>query len=320
MSHLMKRYCFKRLPILGQNAAIWMMHIAQNWSVDFPHFEHPVPAQEIGRVLERYMPELLPDFESLLSVAPDRPNKAQIIAMYNLPPFFSGCSNSISHRLGYPTLIRNYDFGINRFSGVFRYEPLPDGGWIIGSAEGGWGYLDGLNHQGLAVAITFGGSYMVGEGFSVPLIVRYLLTTSATVPEAVERLMAVPHQLAQNFSLLDREGRYAVVYASPQGVTVDHGLICCTNHQGEPDPTAHVEHRTVERFDHLYAMAGNVAPEHFLQEPLYNREFSNQYGTLYTVEIDPVSGKVHYYWPEGRGLTIAPESPEMEVMIPLLEG
>ncbi|WP_374987761.1 carcinine hydrolase/isopenicillin-N N-acyltransferase family protein [Paenibacillus sp. R14(2021)] len=59
------------------------------------------------------------------------------------------------------------------------------------------------------------------------------VATSTTVSEAVRRLRSIPHRLAQNISLLDLEGHYAVVYASPEGVTVEHGLICCTNHQRE---------------------------------------------------------------------------------------
>jgi predicted choloylglycine hydrolase len=318
MGNLMKHFWFKRLPVLRWNAATWVSHMEQYWNTDLFRPQDVISTEEVRLLLDRFMPELLPEFESLLSASPDHPGQAQLLAMYNLPPFFSGCSNSISHRSGHQTLIRNYDFGIDEFSGVFRYEPLPDGGWIIGSAECGWGYLDGLNHHGLAVAITFGGNFKVGSGFSIPLIVRYLLTTSKTVSEALERLYAIPHRLCQNISLLDREGRYSVVYTSPEGVTADHGLICCTNHQRQIEKSAHVEHRTVERFDHLLRMAGAVSPEDFLEDPLYNRRFSEHFGTLYTVEIDPISRTVHYHWPEGRQLFVSSESPETEIRIPLL--
>ncbi|SDX05367.1 C45 family autoproteolytic acyltransferase/hydolase [Paenibacillus sp. CF384] len=317
MSSLMKSYWFRRLPALRQHAEIWNSHITHHWNLDLfcPH--HPIQTHEAGQMLAQYMPELLPDYKALLSVFPNRPGQAQMLALYNLPPFFSGCSNSISLRLDHPTLIRNYDFGINEFSGVIRHEPLPEGGWIIGSAEYGWGYLDGLNHHGLAAAITFGGSFTVGDGFSIPLIVRYVLATAATVSEAVKRLRSIPHRLAQNISLLDLEGDYAVVYASPEGVTVEHGLICCTNHQQERPESGQGENCTLERFDHLFQMAGNISAADFLQEPLYNRQYSDSFGTLYTVEIDPLSKSVHYHWPEGRQLTVTSESPEAELIIPL---
>ncbi|MBM7566121.1 C45 family autoproteolytic acyltransferase/hydolase [Paenibacillus sacheonensis] len=317
MSSLTKTYRFRRLPAVRQDAEMWNSHIAEHWNLDLFRPQHPIRTPEAKELLEQYMPELLLDYVALLSAAPDLPGHAQMLAMYNLPPFFSGCSNSISLRRGHPTLIRNYDFGIHEFSGVIRHEPLPGGGWLIGSAEYGWGYLDGMNHHGLAAAITFGGSHAVGDGFSIPLIVRYVLATAATVSEAVKRLRAIPHRLAQNISLLDLEGDYAVVYASPEGVTVDHGLICCTNHQRERPESGHGEIRTLERFDHLFQMAGNISPADFLQEPLYNRQYSESFGTLYTVEIDPVSKSVHYHWPEGRELNVTSDSPETELIIPL---
>ncbi|MBB6734834.1 C45 family autoproteolytic acyltransferase/hydolase [Cohnella zeiphila] len=317
METLWKRYWFKRLPILEQNAAAWAAHTERHWNLEPYRPADPVPAEEVKLLIRQFMPELLAEFEALVSASPDRSGQAQMIAMHNLRPFFSGCSNSISLRSGYPTLIRNYDFATDGFSGVFRYEPTPDGGWIIGSAECGWGYLDGLNHHGLAVAITFGGSFEVGDGFSIPIIVRYLLRTCATVPEAAERLNALPHRLVQNLSLLDRDGRYCVVYASPDQVTAEHGLLCCTNHQQRIQESGHVEHGTVERFDHLFKRAGDVSPEVFLEPPLHSKRFSDQFGTLYTVEIDPRSGTVHYHWLEGRQLRVSPDSPETEFSIAL---
>ncbi|MET3847610.1 C45 family autoproteolytic acyltransferase/hydolase [Paenibacillus sp. OAE614] len=315
-----KPFWFKRLPVLASHPAVWASHIAQHWNMEAFRPQNPMDPEKVRLALRHFMPELLPEYEALLSVTPDRPGEAQLLAMYNLPPFFSGCSNSISHRLGHHTLIRNYDFSLDGFSGVFRYEPLPDGGWIMGSAEGGWGYLDGLNHHGLAAAITFGGDFTVGNGFSIPLIVRYLLATSATVPEAVERLNSIPHRLVQNISLLDRMGCFSVVYTSPEGVSAADGLICCTNHQRQVQDSAHDEHRTVERFDHLLRMGGAISPQDFHKEPLYHRKFSNHFGTLYTVEIDPVTETVHYHWPEGQQLLATPASSEAEINILLSEN
>lgn len=315
MDSWMKKYWFKRLPILRTNAVEWAAHYAQHWNLNQYRPLQIIPPTEIRLLMKQYMPELLPEYDAFLAALPDRPDMAQLIAEYNLPPFFSGCSNSISHRSGHPTLIRNYDFGIHDFAGVFRYEPLSDGGWISGSAESGWGYLDGMNHHGLAVAITFGGKYSVGSGFSIPLIVRYLLVTSRSVPEAVERLRTIPHRLAQNLLLLDREGRYSVVYTSSEGVAIDDGLICTTNHQPEVDESATTEQDTVQRYDHLFRKAGNVSPSDFFEHPLYCSQFSQGYGTLYTVELDPVTGEAHYHWPEGQQFLVSPVSREQEITI-----
>lgn len=313
-----KKYWFKRLPTLRTNASLWVSHIKEHWDVDsYRSDTSPViPANEVRVIMNQYMPELLPDYDAILSAIPEQPDRAQLVAQYNLQPFFSGCSNSISTRLGYPTLIRNYDFPIHDFSGVFRYEPLSEGGWIIGSAESGWGYLDGMNHHGLAVAITFGGKYTVSDGFSIPIIVRYLLTTSRSVPEAVERLRALPHRLAQNLLLLDREGRYSVVYTSSEGVSVDEGLICTTNHQRVVKDLL-VEHDTITRYNHLFRKAGNLSSSDFFEHPLYCSNFSDGYGTLYTVELNPHTLEAHYHWPEGKRLTVSQQAEEQQMNVQL---
>jgi Predicted choloylglycine hydrolase len=309
-----KTYWFKRLPAIGKNASEWASHCAAHWKLSSYQSEHVIPSSEVRLIMNQYMPELVPDYDAFLAALPQRPDMAQLVAGYNLRPFFSGCSNSVSTRLGYPTLIRNYDFPIHELAGVFRHEPLSDGGWIIGSAESGWGYLDGMNHHGLAVAITFGGKYTVSSGFSIPIIVRYLLATSRTVPEAVERLRRIPHRLAQNLLLLDREGRYSVVYTSSDGVSVDEGLICTTNHQRTVvDPK--VEHDTMERYDYLVRKAGKLSPSDFFDSPLYNSHFSDGYGTLYTVELDPRTGEANYYWPQGKHLTVSEKSEEQQFVI-----
>ena len=317
MKTFQKSYWFKRLPILSSNAELWVSHMAQYWNLDIFRPQEPIDAHEVRLQLQRYMPELLTEFDALLAASHHQRDAAQLLAMYNLPPFFSGCSVSVSHSKGHHTLIRNYDMGINEFSGVFRYEDLADGGWIIGSAEGGWGYLDGMNHHGLAVAITFGGNFRVGDGFAIPIILRYLLTTCATVPEALERLRTIPHRLVQNIYLLDRDGRYSVAYTSPEGVTTDDGLVCCTNHQRQVQNAKHAAStRTEERFEHLLNMAGSVAPNDFLEQPLYNLAFSEHFGTLYTVEIDPICNTAHYHWPVGE-LCVSCELPETELEIEL---
>ena len=48
---------------------------------------------------------------------------------------------------------------------------------VIGSSDCAWGLLDGINDAGLAVSLAFGGRKVVGSGFGVPLVVRYLLET-----------------------------------------------------------------------------------------------------------------------------------------------
>ena len=78
-----------------------------------------------------------------------------------------------------------------------------------------WGLLDGLNHAGLAASLTFGGRRAVGDGFWIPLVIRYLLETCETVAEAQAVLARVPVHAAQNVTLLDRTGAVVTACLSP---------------------------------------------------------------------------------------------------------
>ena len=61
-------------------------------------------------------------------------------------------------------------------------------GWagrrVIGMSDCLWGLLDGVNEDGLAISLAFGGRPVVGDGFGVPLVMRYVLQTCSTVDEA----------------------------------------------------------------------------------------------------------------------------------------
>lgn len=316
-----KRYTFERLPSPQRGATIWKQHLKRHWGHEESWATEPyLPVGQVRELLGRDMPELLPDFEALLPLYGDGPAEAQGLAMYNLRPFWTGCSETISRRPDRTTMLRNYDLGIDSFSGLFRHEELADGGWIIGAADAGWGYLDGMNDRGLVASLTFGGRYVTGDGYAVLLVIRWLLQTCATVEEAIARLERVPHRLAQNLLLLDRSGAHAVVYVSPdRGVTAVRGGLACTNHQMQVDVPGHARFtRTVERLDHLTSLDGGAALTDFLRPPLYNQQYKEYFGTLYSVEYDPVGQTAHYAWP-GRDLVVGPDSPETSFVVTLTE-
>ena len=50
-----------------------------------------------------------------------------------------------------------------------------------------WGLLDGVNDAGLAVSLTFGGRRDVGDGFGIPIVVRYLLEVCSDVSRRARR-------------------------------------------------------------------------------------------------------------------------------------
>ena len=55
-----------------------------------------------------------------------------------------------------------------------------------------WGLLDGMNDRGLAVSLTFGGRPDVGDGFAIPLVVRYVLETCDDVARPARCSRASP--------------------------------------------------------------------------------------------------------------------------------
>ncbi len=58
---------------------------------------------------------------------------------------------------------------------------------VIGMSDCTWGLLDGMNADGLSASLAFGGRKISGDGFGIPLVIRYLLETASTVDEAVDK-------------------------------------------------------------------------------------------------------------------------------------
>ena len=86
---------------------------------------------------------------------------------------------------------------------------------MLGTGDCLWGLVDGVNDGGLAVSLTFGGRREVGEGFGVPLVIRYLLEVCDDVAAATEVLARLPHQLSYNVTLCDAGGSVATVMVAP---------------------------------------------------------------------------------------------------------
>ena len=150
------------------------------------------------------MPELVPIWSALVAATGADELGARMLTLYDPPPLLSGCSQAALP--GEAALVRNYDYDPNLFDAVVL-ETRFAGTRVIGMADQLWGLLDGVNDRGLAVSFTFGGRRCAGRGFSVPIVVRYLLETCATVAEGVAALERIPVQAAYNVTLVDRHAR-----------------------------------------------------------------------------------------------------------------
>jgi predicted choloylglycine hydrolase len=255
------------------------------------------------RALERHMPELVPTYERLVELTGGDELAARLLSLYRPPGFIVGCSQGAWTRDA-PMLVRNYDYPASRLEGIVYLT-----GWgnrrVIGMSDCLWGLLDGINDAGLAVSLTFGGRPDVGEGFAIPLVVRYVLETCDTVEEGRAALARIPVHAPQNLTLLDRSGAYLTAYVGPGREPDFRDIPATTNHQGRVEwpeyaraiRTEEREACVLELLDDPGMTRGRFAAA-FLEPPLYSNEHEQGFGTIYTAVYHPAEGRVEYRWPD----------------------
>jgi predicted choloylglycine hydrolase len=251
--------------------------------------------------LEQHMPELVPTWQRLTAILGDDPAAGTALALWNPPPFLTGCSQA-AVLPGGPALVRNYDWDYRLFDAAVARTEF-GGRRVLGMLDCLWGLLDGVNDAGLALSLTFGGRPQVGEGFGIPLVIRYVLQVCQTVEQAVEALRRIPVHMSYNVTALDRDGSRATVYLAPDRPAHVTGRAVATNHQDkvEWEPYA-AAIRTVERQEQLEELLATGADvpavvAALLRPPLYATKFGAGFGTLYTTEYRPAEGVARYYWP-----------------------
>ncbi|MGH6960853.1 MAG: carcinine hydrolase/isopenicillin-N N-acyltransferase family protein, partial [Dongiaceae bacterium] len=155
-------------------------------------------------------------------------------------------------------------------------------------------------------SLTFGGRQVVGDGFGVPLILRYILEFCGTVAEAAEVLKRVPSHMAYNVTAVDRSGAYITAFVAPDRPTLVRPHPIATNHQDQIEWAQHAEATaTVARERYLVAQlstsgtsVGSLA-ESFLYPPLFTDAYAKGFGTIYTALYWPRRGEVELRWPGG---------------------
>jgi predicted choloylglycine hydrolase len=254
------------------------------------------------RALEQHMPELMPVYERLVELAGGGDLAARLLSLYRPPGFIVGCSQGAWAR-GEPLLVRNYDYPADRLEGIVTLTRWGERR-VIGMSDCLWGLLDGMNDRGLAVSLTFGGRPDVGDGFAIPLVVRYLLETCDDVPAARDAIARIPVHAPQNLTLLDRNGAYVTVYVGPGREPEFVDTAATTNHQGEVEWPEYAEAiRSVERERCVLELLSEDRArfeDAFLEPPLHSTAHERGFGTLYTAVYEPGAGRVRYRWP---GLT-----------------
>ena len=260
---------------------------------------------ECRRELTRHMPELLPLYDQLCELVGGGDAQARFLSYYCPPRYLAGCSQAIWPG-DEPLLVRNYDYSADAFDGVVL-KTRWQGRGVIGVTDGLFGLVDGMNDGGLAVSLTFGGRREVGEGFGVPLILRYVLQTCDTAADAGEVLRRVPCHMSYNVTVLDAGRKFLTAYLAPDKPAVISHAAVATNHQERVEWSSHARFTaTVERERYLLQRL-TLHPETedkfiraFLKPPLYSTAFHADFGTLYTAAYRPKAGEVELMWPGER--------------------
>ena len=287
----------------------------ESWFLKEGDAKRPTVA-ESTRMLRRYLPELVPIYEQLVELAGGRDRQARLLSLWCPTPYISGCSQLVWPAARPRLLVRNYDYAPALCDAVVLATRW-DRRTVVVSSDCLWGAVDGINSDGLAVSLAYGGRTVVGPGFGIPLVLRYVLERCSAVAEAIEVLTHVPINMAYNVTVLDAEGAFATVVLAPDRAPEVRPLAIATNHQ-EPssgERTAHADAtQTFEREAFLgERLADPDEPEarlieRFLEPPLYSTRWAAGYGTLYTAVYRPATRDVELRWP-GQRLALGCDAP-----------
>jgi predicted choloylglycine hydrolase len=257
------------------------------------------------RRLASHMPELVPTWERLVELAGGDETAARMLTLWNPPAFLPGCSQAVLTG-DTPALVRNYDYRPDLCERVI-YSSAFTGRRVLGMSDCLWGLVDGMNDAGLAASVAFGGRRGAGEGFGIPVVVRYLLEVAETVADVRTVLSGLPVNMAYNITVLDRNADAATIFVAPGAEPEVFGLHAATNHRGtSPEDPEHARAfhsvqrqqtllRSLQQQPDVDALVGE-----FLRPPLYNTAYDQGFGTMYTAVYRPAEGVADFVWPAAR--------------------
>lgn len=275
--------------------------------------------------LATHLPELLPTWERLTELAIEatgagRDEAGRLLSLWSPTPFVTGCSQTVVPGDD-PVLVRSYDYDPALFEGVVASTNYSGSRRVIGTSDCLWGLVDGMNDAGLAVSLTFGGRPgrgpgRTGAGFGIPIVLRYLLETCATVPAAIAVLERVPVAQCYNVSLVDTRGGHATVFVAPGEAAVVSTQQVATNQRLEvvEHPRLAAALRSPQRHDHLTRLLASGRTREqlaaaFVRPPLRSTDYARGFGSLYAAAYRPATGTVEYRWP-GRTWTRRFDDPD----------
>ncbi len=307
----MSSYATKRFQAVAENfpGDKWLAHYQaavpsyRHWFASEGEVKRP-SLQECRAAMQTYMPEFVPLWEHLIAITHADENDARLLSFYCPAPYLAGCSQAVWTRYT-PILVRNYDYAPDYCEGRIMKTHWFNTN-VIASTDCLWGLLDGMNEHGLSVSMAFGGQEGVTKGFSIPIILRYVLEFCTTVDEAVAVLCRIPSHMAYNITLLDAYGQVRTVELSPFFVPNVTYKPLAVNHQGDFELTNYAMFsRSYERqkflisklYDPLTSIESFV--NSFEYSPLFAGNYAQGFGTLYTAIYNPQLRAMEYRWANG---------------------
>ena len=274
----------------------------RHWFLSEGIEERPTYGETV-RKLQEYMPELMPTYQALCELAGGGDIAARFLGLYRPPAYLTGCSQVVWP--DGPLLIRNYDYNPALCEGLILKSKW-NGNGVLAMVDCLLGVLDGVNAAGLAISLTFGGRRVVGDGFGIPIVLRYILEFCETTAQAAEVLKRVPIHMAYNVTAVDKSGAFITAFLAPDKEPIIRPLPIAANHQGQVDWHNYARvTSTLERERFIYfrlreqGMTAEKMVQCFLRAPLYTTAYDHGFGTLYTSVYDPVKGQVRFVWPDG---------------------
>ena len=215
--------------------------------------------------------ELVPVWEQLAELAGGGDVEARFLSLWCPPAYIAGCSQTVwidPQGRDEPALLRNYDFA----------PALLEGNWLATRWTGRrvaamgdclWGALDGVNEDGLAASLSFGGRTVAGIGFGIPLVLRYVLETARNTAQAIAILQRVPVHMSYSVTLLDKAADWATVFVGPDRPVEVTRRKAVTNYQRVIEWLEHARAtRAYERLEAMERQLDNRASAQTLTETL----------------------------------------------------
>lgn len=265
------------------------------------NFENKTKLEDSKAALVKYMPKLLPTYNRLCKLVGDDELAHKFLTGYQPPAYVTACAQAVTNKKT-PQLVRNYDYCPDLLEGAFMLTK-----WnrkkVMGTNDCLIGLVDGINDDGLAVSLTFGGRKQVGKGFGISFILRYVLEFCKTVDQAVKCLTFIPSHMSYNIIVVDKTGKHKTVMVAPDRKPIVTDYAYSTNHQQRVEWEENARfNKTIERSNFLKealsfeGLTNEQLASIFLMSPLYNTKFTEGFGTLYTAVYQPELGVAKLLW------------------------